>query len=67
MLQRSVGDPEAKNTEYQIFAEENKVTDLSSFINEIEYRWKGSPWLGGYNSTLERILQNQLMHLLKNL
>lgn len=55
MLQRSVGDPEAKNTEYQLLAEENKVTDLSSFINEIEYRWKGNPWLGGYNPTLERI------------
>ena len=55
LLQRSVGDPEAKNTEYQLLAEENKVTDLSSFINEIEYRWKGNPWLGGYNPTLERI------------
>lgn len=37
-LQRSIGAPEAKNTEYQILAEENKVTDLPSFINEIEYR-----------------------------
>ena len=55
MLQRSVGNPEAKNTEYQLLAEENKVTDLSSFINEIEYRWKGNPWLGVYNTTLERI------------
>ena len=54
-LQRSIGAPEAKNTEYQILAEENKVTDLPSFINEIEYRWKSNPWLGGYNPTLERI------------
>lgn len=52
-LQRSIGAPEAKNTEYQILAEENKVTDLPSFINEIEYRWKGNPWLGGYNPYLE--------------
>lgn len=55
MIQKSAGDPEAKNTEYQILAEENKVTDLPSFINEIEYRWKGNPWLGGYNPTLEKI------------
>ena len=54
-LQRSIGAPETKNTEYQILAEENKVTDLPSFTNEIEYRWKGNPWLGGYNPTLERI------------
>lgn len=55
MIQKSAGDPEAKNTEYQILAEENKVTDLPSFINEIEFRWKGSPWLGGYNPILEKI------------
>lgn len=55
MIQKSAGDQEAKNTEYQILAEENKVTDLPSFINEIEYRWKGNPWLGGYNPTLEKI------------
>lgn len=55
MIQKSAGDPEAKNTEYQILAEENKVIDLPSFINEIKYRWKGNPWLGGYNPTLEKI------------
>ena len=55
MLQRAAGNLEAENTYYQILAEENNVKDLPTLINEIEYRWKGNPWLGGYNPTLERI------------
>ena len=52
-LQKDVYDPEAENTLNQLKAEENEVHDLNSFIDEIKYRWKGNPWLGGYNKTLE--------------
>ena len=58
MLQQVVGSPEAKNTYYQILAEENNVKDLPTLIKEIEYRWKGNPWLGGYNPTLEMVFNS---------
>ena len=51
-LQKDAYDPEAENTLNQLKAEENEVHDLDSFIDEIKYRWKGNPWLGGYNKTL---------------
>ena len=51
-LQKDAYDPEAENTLNQLKAEENEVHDLGSFIDEIKYRWKGNPWLGGYNKTL---------------
>lgn len=54
-LQKDAYDPEAENTLNQLKAEENEVHDLDSFIDEIKYRWKGNPWLGGYNKTLNAI------------
>ena len=54
-LQKDAYDPEAENTLNQLKAEENEVHDLDSFIDEIKYRWKGNPWLGGYNKTLNEI------------
>lgn len=54
-LQKDAHDPEAENTLNQLKAEENEVHDLDSFIDEIKYRWKGNPWLGGYNKTLNAI------------
>lgn len=54
-LQKDAHDPEAENTLNQLKAEENEVHDLDSFIDEIKYRWKGNPWLGGYNKTLNKI------------
>ena len=54
-LQKDAHDPEAENTLNQLKAEENEVHDLDSFIDEIKYRWKGNPWLGGYNKTLNQI------------
>ena len=54
-LQKDAYDPEAENTLNQLKAEENEVHDLDSFIDEIKYRWKGNPWLGGYNKTLNTI------------
>ncbi len=54
-LQKDVYDPEAENTLNQLKAEENEVHDLDSFIDEIKYRWKGNPWLGGYNKALNAI------------
>lgn len=54
-LQKDAHDPEAENTLNQLKAEENEVHDLDSFIDEIKYRWKGNPWLGGYNKTLNEI------------
>lgn len=54
-LQKDAYDPEAENTLNQLKAEENEVHDLDSFIDEIKYIWKGNPWLGGYNKTLNAI------------
>lgn len=54
-LQKDAHDPEAENTLNQLKAEENEVHDLDSFIDEIKYIWKGNPWLGGYNKTLNAI------------
>ena len=54
-LQKDAHDPEAENTLNQLKAEENEVHDLDSFIDEIKYRWKGNPWLVGYNKTLNAI------------
>ena len=54
-LQKDAYDPEAENTLNQLKAEENEVHDLDSFIDEIKYRWKRDPWLGGYNKTLNAI------------
>lgn len=56
--QKAYGDPTAQNTLYEILAEENKVHDIPSLINEIYYRWKGNPWLGGYNKYLESLDSN---------
>ena len=55
LLQRDAQNPEAENTLNQFNAELNEVHDLDSFIDEIKYRWKGNPWLGGYNKTLDII------------
>ena len=55
LLQKEAQNPEAENTLNQLKAELNEVHDLDSFIDEIKYRWKGSPWLGGYNKTLNMI------------
>ena len=55
LLQKEAQNPEAENTLNQLEAELNEVHDLDSFIDEIKYRWKGSPWLGGYNKTLNMI------------
>lgn len=55
LLQKEAQNPEAENTLNQLKAELNEVHDLDSFIDEIKYRWKGSPWLGGYNKTLDMI------------
>lgn len=35
------------NDIYRQKAEQNKVTDIGSFINEMIYRWKGNPSFGG--------------------
>lgn len=37
----------AQNLRYKSKAEFNNVTDLGSFLDEIKYRWKSNPWLGG--------------------
>lgn len=37
----------AKNLKYKARAEFNEVTDLGSLLDEIKYRWKSNPWLGG--------------------
>lgn len=37
----------AENLKYKAKAKANEVTDLRSFLDEIKYRWKSSPWLGG--------------------
>ena len=55
LLQKEAQNPEVENTLNQLKAELNEVHDLDSFIDEIKYRWKGSPWLGGYNKTLNMI------------
>lgn len=55
LLQKEAQNPEAENTLNQLEAELNEVHDLDSFIDEIKYRWKGNPWLGGYNKTLDMI------------
>ena len=52
LLQKEAQNPEAENTLNQLEAELNEVHDLDSFIDEIKYRWKGNPWLGGYNKVL---------------
>ena len=59
-LQKDVYNPEAENTLNQLKAEENEVHDLDSFIDEIKYRWKGNPWLGGYNKVLNAPLSEFL-------
>lgn len=60
MLQKDAYDPEAENTLNQLEAELNEVHDLDSFIDEIKYRWKGNPWLGGYNKVLDASLYELL-------
>lgn len=53
LIQKEAQNSEAENTLNQLEAELNEVHDLDSFIDEIKYRWKGNPWLGGYNKTLD--------------
>lgn len=55
LIQKEAQNSEAENTLNQLEAELNEVHDLDSFIDEIKYRWKGNPWLGGYNKTLDMI------------
>ena len=57
LLQKEAQNPEAENTLNQLEAELNEVHDLDSFIDEIKYRWKGNPWLGGYNKVLDARFQ----------
>ena len=75
LLQKEAQNPEAENTLNQLEAELNEVHDLDSFIDEIKYRWKGNPWLGGYNKTLnaifswpsgqDRIMEKQINRIYK--
>ena len=60
LLQKEAQNPEAENTLNQLKAELNEVHDLDSFIDEIKYRWKGNPWLGGYNKVLNASLYELL-------
>ena len=55
LLQKEAQNPEAENTLNQLEAELKEVHDLDSCIDEIKYRWKGNPWLGGYNKVLNMI------------
>jgi len=36
-----------KNSRYRELADENQVTNLGSLVDEIKYRFKGNPYLGG--------------------
>lgn len=36
---------------YRQFAEENKVTNLKSFFDELKWRWYATPGLGGKPET----------------
>jgi hypothetical protein len=37
----------ASNKHYKYLADKNNVTDFKSFLNELYFRWKSKPGLGG--------------------